>query len=154
MANTDAQPRDWAEVFAAWTAPIDRDTAAHEVKQISKAWMTLALVQLVIALYCYLLPSIPVMLLSGMPLQHVLYAPALFILGLLYGAFPKWRIVSRVIAVVFIVAILGEAYFYVTDHIDMIAADRNYSSLVFAAVWRLALLWLSLRGLKAALLAR
>jgi hypothetical protein len=141
-----------SQILNTWFGSVNRDNAAWAAQQIGKAWMTLAIVQLVVALYAYLLPQLPLSL-SGMSLQHVLYAPALFVLGFLYAAI-RIRIIRLVIALAFLVLIAGESYYYVIEHQAMIQVDLDWYALTLAGIWRFILLLLSLRGIQAALLAR
>jgi hypothetical protein len=146
MSNAD-QPKVRTEILNTWLTPVQAEHAGGEVHQVGKAWMTLGIVQLVLSVFLYLLPGLPFNL-SGLPLQHVAYGPVLFVLGYLYTRF---RNLSLIIALAFPVLILGEAYFYYVDQSEKLAADLVYWQLAVAAVWRLLLLVLSLRGIKAAL---
>ncbi len=147
MTDSDSAPDFRGEVLDTWIAPIEAGNAAEAVHQFGKAWMTLSIVQLIVALYCYLLPSLPLGA-SGLPLRHVLYAPALFAMGYLYEYFK-----SRIIAVVLLLAIIGETGWYAYSITQMIQADVVWAQVAIAIVWRALLAWLALRSIKAAFLA-
>jgi hypothetical protein len=148
MANIDEQPKVSREILNTWLSPVQADNAAWEVKQVGKAWMTLAIVHFVISLFLNLLPGLPLTL-SGLPWQHLTYGPALFVLGYLYA---RIRSLSLIIALILPVLIIAEAYFFYTDQSEKLSADLSYWQIGVAVAFRLLLLWLSLRGIRAALL--
>ncbi len=139
MQDSSARPGSLSQLLASLVSPVGRDTAADDIHRIGTTFMTLAIVQLVIALYLYLL--------SDMPLQHVLYAPAIFIGGYLYEYFR-----SRIVGAIILLAILGESGLHAYDITQMIQADVIWWQVGIAAAWRALLAWLALRAIKAAIL--
>lgn len=150
MANEHVGSKDWAEVFAAWFAPINRETAEVEVKQIAKAWYSLAMVQFVIALFGDILPLLNTY--THMDYFQILYAlPMALVGGFIYGHF-KSRAIKFGAAIAMLAGLAGEVVYHVYfDVMQMIQADVNQGAFYTGLAWRAALGLLALRSLWAAL---